>query len=199
MSILSSFFGSSAAATTATKTVSTSSSTGSLGAITPAGVANPTGTGGLTSIVDAATTNIVNLLFLVGGSLAVIYLLWSGVQYIMAAGNVDKAKAARQSIINAIIGIIIMMAAFFIIRIAVSVGTLASKIDTAGAVPAPAAAPAAPVKKPTTTKSTGSNSTGTKSTTNSSGNQNATSETSSTGDNTLCADGSAPSPDGVCP
>ncbi|HSI20838.1 MAG TPA: pilin [Verrucomicrobiae bacterium] len=65
-------------------------------------------------------TRVIDIIFLLAGILAVIYLLWSGIQYITAGGNADKVKAARQGIINAVIGIVVIMAAFFIIRIATS-------------------------------------------------------------------------------
>jgi fumarate reductase subunit D len=70
--------------------------------------------------ISTLAQNVINIIFLIAGILAVIYLLWSGIQYITAGGNQDKVKAARQGIINAVIGIVVIMAAFFIIRIATS-------------------------------------------------------------------------------
>jgi threonine/homoserine/homoserine lactone efflux protein len=69
---------------------------------------------------------VVAVLFTLGGALGVIYLLWCGIQYITAGGNQDKVKTARQGIINAVLGIIIMMTAWFIIRLAVSAGLFAA-------------------------------------------------------------------------
>jgi len=97
--------------------------------LTPVGTPNARGTGPLDSLIITFTGNIVNLLFLIGGSLAVIYLLWSGIQYITAGGNTDRVKTARQGIINAIIGIIVMMATFAIIRFSTDA---ASCIDQLG-------------------------------------------------------------------
>jgi hypothetical protein len=68
--------------------------------------------------INELVGNVINIIFLIAGILAVLYLLWSGIQYITAGGNQDKVKAARQGIINAVIGIVILMAAFFIIRLA---------------------------------------------------------------------------------
>lgn len=78
------------------------------------------GTSNTNSAINNLATQIVNIVFLIAGVLAVLYLLWSGIQYITAGGNADKVKAARQGIINAVIGIIVIMAAFFIIRLATS-------------------------------------------------------------------------------
>jgi len=77
-----------------------------------------TGSTSLSTLFTSISTNVINIIFLIAGTLAVIYLLFSGVQYITAGGNADRVKTARQGIINAVIGIVIIMAAFFIIRIA---------------------------------------------------------------------------------
>ena len=78
------------------------------------------GNSNATSVLSGLANSVISIIFLIAGILAVLYLLWSGVQYITAGGNADKVKAARQGIINAVIGIVVIMAAFFIIRIATS-------------------------------------------------------------------------------
>ncbi len=65
---------------------------------------------------------VFSFLTLIAGILAVFFLIFYGIQYITAGGSADKAKAARQGIINAIIGIIIVVASFAIIRFASSIG-----------------------------------------------------------------------------
>ncbi|MEI6477437.1 MAG: hypothetical protein WCO52_00395 [bacterium] len=72
----------------------------------------------------------INILLLLAGILAVIYLIWSGFQYITSAGNAEKAKVARQGIINAVIGIVVIVAAFFIVRFAVGIGTTVGGSDS---------------------------------------------------------------------
>ena len=67
---------------------------------------------------------IKTILLLVAGGLAVLYVIWGGVRYITAAGSADKAKAARSSIINALIGLVIVMLAYLIVAFAQSVGNL---------------------------------------------------------------------------
>jgi threonine/homoserine/homoserine lactone efflux protein len=62
---------------------------------------------------------------MIGGALAVIYLIWAGIQYIQAGGDASKAKAARASIINAIIGIVVILSTYTIIRFA---GSIANNI-----------------------------------------------------------------------
>jgi hypothetical protein len=81
---------------------------------------NLSGNNNAVGVVNNLAGSVINIVFLIAGILAVLYLLWSGIQYITAGGNPDKVKAARQGIINAVIGIVVIMAAFFIIRIATS-------------------------------------------------------------------------------
>jgi hypothetical protein len=107
------------------------------GAPTPGGITNQSGIGPAgslstntppdfgSSIMSIANTAI-GYISLIAGILAVAYLIWSGIQYIISAGNPEKAKLARQGIINAIIGIIIIVAAYTIIRIAVAGGITAN-------------------------------------------------------------------------
>jgi len=65
--------------------------------------------------VDSLFTKTTNLIALVAGMIAFIYLVYSGILYLTAAGNPDSAKKGQQGIINAIIGIIIIVAAWAII------------------------------------------------------------------------------------
>ncbi|MFH1749774.1 MAG: hypothetical protein ABH837_02695 [bacterium] len=46
---------------------------------------------------------------------AVIYAIWGGYQYITSAGDAEKATAGRNTLVNAIIGLIIIGAAYAII------------------------------------------------------------------------------------
>jgi hypothetical protein len=93
-------------------------------AITPAGAPsigqNPTET--ITNIA----TNIRSILLLVAGILATFYLIWSGIQYITSAGDPAKTKLARAGIVNAVIGIIVIVATTAIIRFAVGAGKCAA-------------------------------------------------------------------------
>ena len=64
--------------------------------------------------------NVIDIILIVAGALAVIYLIYSGILYITAAGNPDSAKKGQQGIINAVIGIVIIVAAYFIIGVAMN-------------------------------------------------------------------------------
>lgn len=76
-----------------------------------------------TTSVAIIAGRVVSAILLIAGVLAIIYLVYSGILYITAAGNPDAAKKGQQGVINAIIGIVIIVLAFFIARAAVGLGT----------------------------------------------------------------------------
>jgi hypothetical protein len=80
----------------------------------------PTGGCTLPNLVTLAITWI----FWVAGIMAFIYLVYSGILYLTAAGNPDAAKKGQQGIINAIIGVIVIILAYVILRsLSVTVST----------------------------------------------------------------------------
>ena len=93
---------------------------------------NPSGSSDFTEKVSfkeqfiSVANKVISLILLITGVLAVLYLIWSGIQYITSSGNPEKTKLARAGIINAVIGIVIIVAAYFIIKFAVSIGNTVS-------------------------------------------------------------------------
>lgn len=65
--------------------------------------------------IDVASKRIINILLLVAGAVAVIYIIIGGYQYVTAGGNADTASQARSTILNALIGLIIIFAAYAIV------------------------------------------------------------------------------------
>jgi len=54
------------------------------------------------------------VLVLVGG-IAVLFLIWGGLQYVTSSGNKDKAEQAKQTITYAVIGLIVIVLAGVIV------------------------------------------------------------------------------------
>jgi len=67
---------------------------------------------GTNSLFEQATNDLATI----SGMLAFIYLVYSGVLYLTSSGNPDNAKKGLQGVINAAIGIVIIVAAWAIIR-----------------------------------------------------------------------------------
>jgi len=62
--------------------------------------------------------NLIKILIAsIGFGLAVIILIVGGIQYMISGGDEEKAKKAKKWIINALIGIAIILAAVFIIAL----------------------------------------------------------------------------------
>lgn len=57
----------------------------------------------------------INAALLLAGAIAVIYLVYGGILYITAGGDAEKATKGRTSLINAIVGIIIILLALVIV------------------------------------------------------------------------------------
>jgi len=70
------------------------------------------GGGNLATLIQT----IINVALLIAGVVAVIYLIVGGYQYITSSGNAEQAQAGRTTVLNAIIGLIIIFAAYVIVR-----------------------------------------------------------------------------------
>ena len=60
--------------------------------------------------------SLIDILLTAAGILAFIYIVYAGVLFVLSQGEPDKAKGARQRIINASIGLVIVMIAASIVR-----------------------------------------------------------------------------------
>jgi hypothetical protein len=71
-----------------------------------------------TSGFDAISQIIVGLLSLIT-IVAVAYVLWAGFQILTAGGDEEKVKTGRKTIINVIIGIVIMWLAYWVVSLVI--------------------------------------------------------------------------------
>ena len=58
---------------------------------------------------------IIQILLIVAGLVAFVYLIIGGYQYVTAGGNAEQATAARTTILNAIIGLVIIFASYAVV------------------------------------------------------------------------------------
>lgn len=68
--------------------------------------------GSLTSLI----TTISNTILLLVGVIAVLFLIIGGFQYIASAGNPEQIGKAKQTIMYAIIGIIVALLAYVVVK-----------------------------------------------------------------------------------
>jgi len=70
--------------------------------------------GFLTTDLPTFIQRILQIAFVLAGLVATIYLIWGGYQYITAGGG-ENAEAGKKTIINAIIGLIVIIIAFALV------------------------------------------------------------------------------------
>ncbi len=62
-------------------------------------------------------TNLVNIAFVIAVILVFFYLIWGGIEWITSGGEKGKTESARNKITAAVIGLIILAAAFAILTL----------------------------------------------------------------------------------
>jgi len=75
----------------------------------PAGLGGPASFGEIISIVT-------NLLLGIAGSIAVIFIIVGGIQYATSAGDDNRVQSAKNTILNAVIGLVITVMAYAIVN-----------------------------------------------------------------------------------
>lgn len=72
------------------------------------------------TLMDAITSIIKVILFIVG-ALAVVMIIYSGIQYLLSAGDSAKVEKAKNTIMYAIVGLVVAIAAYAIVTWVVSI------------------------------------------------------------------------------
>lgn len=75
----------------------------------------------LTGTLGAVIARVMNYMLWIAGIIAVFYLVYAGIQYVMASGDSTKAGQAKTGIVNAIIGIVVILLAIVIVNTVVGV------------------------------------------------------------------------------
>ncbi len=70
--------------------------------------------------LDTTTTTIVNVIIGIVGFLAVIMIILGGISYTTSAGDANKVKKAKDTIMYGIIGLIVAILAFAIVNFVLS-------------------------------------------------------------------------------
>ena len=75
-----------------------------------------TGPAGRTN-VGGLITQVIEILLLVSGGLAVVFLIIGGIQYVLSRGNEEAATAAKKTMTAAVFGLVIIIMAYAIVFI----------------------------------------------------------------------------------
>lgn len=65
---------------------------------------------------DSIFTTVVNVLLFIIGAISVMMLIWGGIRYTTSGGNSSSVTAAKNTIMYAIIGLIVAFLAFAIVN-----------------------------------------------------------------------------------
>jgi uncharacterized protein YacL len=60
---------------------------------------------------------IIQILFIIAVIVALFFLVWGGIKWIMSSGDKGKVESARNTIIGGIIGLIFVFLAYFILQL----------------------------------------------------------------------------------
>lgn len=78
-------------------------------------IGSPWGSGPET--VEDVIENVTNWVLGIAGSLAVLFIIISGIRYITSAGNQAQHEAAKKNLTSAIIGLVIVLISFVIVQV----------------------------------------------------------------------------------
>ena len=68
--------------------------------------------------------DVVNIILWIVGILSVIMLVWGGIKYTTSAGDTNKVTSAKNTIIYAVIGLVIAIMAYAIVNfVTTQIGT----------------------------------------------------------------------------
>ncbi|MEK9176039.1 MAG: hypothetical protein AAB520_01205 [Patescibacteria group bacterium] len=77
-------------------------------------------------------TNIVTILFVVATLLALGFLIFGGIKWILSGGEKEKIEGARNTIVAALIGLVITFLAYFVINLIFTLFNLGDINDLRG-------------------------------------------------------------------
>jgi hypothetical protein len=80
-------------------------------------IAPPPGvpSGGVGTSLNSIISVGVNLLMIIAILLCIVYIIWGGINWVMSEGDKQKLSQARQKVVFAIIGLIVVFLAYFIV------------------------------------------------------------------------------------
>jgi hypothetical protein len=87
------------------------------------GQINAGGGTGLFQSTDGVVTiigKIIKILLIISGAIAVLFVIIGGFMYMTSAGNEEQATKGRKAIVNALIGIIIIILSYIIVNVIVN-------------------------------------------------------------------------------
>ncbi len=70
---------------------------------------------------QALIPRAINLMLFIVGILAIFMLIWGGIRYVISGGNQEKVKDAKNTILYAIIGLVVAILGYAVINWVISI------------------------------------------------------------------------------
>lgn len=68
-----------------------------------------------TKTLDAAFSNATSLIIGLVGMLAIVFIIYGGIQFALSAGNSKQVQTAKQTILYAVVGLVLAISAYAIV------------------------------------------------------------------------------------
>ena len=78
------------------------------------------GVGQVSTDPESLVKKFVNIFLFVVGALCVIMLIWGGIRYTTSAGDSNKVTAAKNTVLYAIVGLVVAILAYAIVNMVIS-------------------------------------------------------------------------------
>ena len=81
--------------------------------------------GGIAGSSDWKTlaVNIINILLYIAGTIAVVFVIIGGYLYVTSGGNEEQAEKGKKTLINAILGVVVIVLSYVVINVLVNLLT----------------------------------------------------------------------------
>ena len=82
--------------------------------------AQGTGVDQVSTDPESLVKKFVNIFLFAVGALSVIMLIWGGIRYTTSAGDSNKVQAAKNTVLYAIVGLVVAILAYAIVNMVIS-------------------------------------------------------------------------------
>jgi hypothetical protein len=75
---------------------------------------------GNSTTIEVQFKNVANILLFVLGAIAVIMIIFGGIRYVTSAGDSSRVKAAKDTILYSVVGLVVAILAYAIVNFVVT-------------------------------------------------------------------------------
>ena len=80
-------------------------------------IVSPNEVGGIPKFVTILATNIVTIILMVVGYVSLAFIIWGGFKYMYSGDNASGTTAAKKTILNAVIGLVLSIMSVAIVKV----------------------------------------------------------------------------------